>query len=102
MRYVMNCDLGELKKGDEVQEEKAIVWLSMYKYPPVDIIKEEPVKSAEPVEEYKVEFIIPNEPVKEEVKLDLDKDGDVDGEDSKIASKVMNKVKSQKKKKGKR
>jgi len=67
MKYIANQDIDKFKKGDEVPEEQAKVWMSMYKFPPVDEEKKSKSKPKEtPEEETKEKSIV--ETVKETFK----------------------------------
>lgn len=41
MKYKANIDIDKYKKGDEVPADIAVVWKSMYKFSPVDEVKEQ-------------------------------------------------------------
>ena len=43
MKYKALVDIGDFKVGEEVPEERAIVWMNMYVVSPVEAIEEEPV-----------------------------------------------------------
>ena len=38
-RYEALVDIDGFKKGDEVPSEKAMVWMEMYKHPPVQLVE---------------------------------------------------------------
>jgi hypothetical protein len=76
-KYYAIQAIGDYKVGDEVPEEKALLWSKMYVKSPVEF-KDFP-------EAFPKGF-------------DLNNDGKLDDKDSTIASKIMNKVKDIKKK----
>ena len=49
MVYKAKQDIGQYKAGDTVPEEQAELWLSMYKYPPVELVsgKSKPIEKEE-------------------------------------------------------
>ena len=40
MKYVALNEVGDFKKGDEVPAEQALIWINMYKFPPVEAVEE--------------------------------------------------------------
>lgn len=40
MKYIAKHDIGNFKEGDEVPEEQALIWKSMYNVSPVDEVNE--------------------------------------------------------------
>jgi len=74
IKFFANQDISTFKKGDEVPENIAKVWMEMYKHSPVD------------------SKVLPD---KFDKALDLNKDGKLDVEDQKIADKISADVKKQ-------
>lgn len=72
IKFFANQNISTFKKGDEVPEDIAKVWMEMYKESPVD------------------SKVVPD---KFDKSLDLNKDGKVDVEDQKIATKITNDLK---------
>ena len=65
MKYIANQDIDKFKKGDEVPEELAKVWMNMYVKSPVD--EEKQSKSTKPK-------VIPKQESKEKSVVDSIKD----------------------------
>ena len=100
MTYKAIKRVGIYKIGDVVPDDLAIRWNHTYEFPHCELVKDEVIVKVEqekPLEEHKIEWIIPNKEEDVKPEDDLNKDGIIDTKDSSLAGKVLGKFGKRKK-----